>query len=284
MLISMSVSNIDEVFKTLDVMAKRKQLIIALYPDMIYSQSEIVEKTGIASSNMSKYLAQLEEKSLLELSYGMNARGQTIKRYSLSKVPLDVIKASSTIVSTGKLKLTDIKSLTMFLDSLLLPELEEYSLNSIQLLSNQYFIPVDSVYFTFIQEHIMDPELDNVRRVLVTSTKNFVSSMEEDEKRILADRLKPALAYLLDQASGGLETETKKLLEALGVYNLPYIELEELYLRDITRDKDPSFYRRLILQNYHNRVPRLRARLMALHLESPNSIRSKIRQELPHIR
>ena len=108
--------------------------------------------------------------------------------------------------------------------------------------------------------------------------------MEKDEKRILADRLKPALVYLLEQASGGLETETKKLLEALGVYNLPYTELEELYLRDISRDKDPIFYRRLILQKHHNRVPGLRAKLMTLHLTSPNSIRSKIRLELPHIR
>jgi len=77
-----------------------------------------------------------------------------------------------------------------------------------------------------------------------------------------------------------MEAETKKLLEALGVYNLPYTELEELYIRDITRDKDPSFYRKLILQKHHNSVPRLRAKLMTLHLESPNSTRSKIRQEL----
>jgi hypothetical protein len=108
--------------------------------------------------------------------------------------------------------------------------------------------------------------------------------MEEEEKRILADRLKPVLGYLLEQASSGLETETKKLLESLGIYNLPYAKLEELYLRDITREKDPSFYRRLILQKHHNHVPGLRAKLMTLHLESPNSIRSKIRLELPHIR
>ncbi len=100
----------------------------------------------------------------------------------------------------------------------------------------------------------------------------------------MADRLKPTLVYLLEQASGGMETETKKLLETLGLFNLPYAELEELYIRDITQEKDSSFYRRLILQKHHNRVPRLRAKLMALHLESPNSIRSKIRQELPHIR
>ena len=160
-------------------------------------------------------------------------------------------------MSTKKPKLEDIKSLTMFLDGLLIPELEEFPLNSIQILSNQYSLPLDSIYFDFIQERIMDPELDKVRRVLVTSTKNFVSSMEEDEKRILADRLKPALVYLLEQASGGLEDETKKLLEALGLLNLRYIELEELYLSDITRDKDPSFYRRLILQKHHNRVPGL---------------------------
>jgi hypothetical protein len=89
---------------------------------------------------------------------------------------------------------------------------------------------------------------------------------------------------LLEEATGGFAEETKKLLNALMVYELPYQKLEELYLKEITNDKNPRFFRLLILQKHHEKFPRLRAKLISLHLESDDSIRSKIRDELPHIR
>lgn len=52
----------------------------------------------------------------------------------------------------------------------------------------------------------------------------------------------------------------------------------------IVEGKNPGFYRLLLLQIHYDKVPRLRARLISLYLESADSIRSRITEELPNIR
>ncbi|MFC1803113.1 hypothetical protein ACFL0D_04000 [Thermoproteota archaeon] len=279
----MSDKNFDRVFDILDQMVKRESIIRELYPDQKYSGSELSDRTSIATSNISRYLIQLVDNGLIDVIYGVNERGQTIKQYVLSQASIDVINSSQKIASRTKPELKDIASLETFLATLLVPELEEVSRNSIQLISNQYTLRPDSIFFDFILEHLMDPELKNSRRILVISTKNFMRARSRGEKLQLAERLKPILSSLLVDATGGLDTETKKLLNELLVYDLPYEELEVLYLQDLTGGKDPSFYRRLILHNHHDKVPRLRAKMISLHPESDDSIRSKIMAEFPHI-
>jgi hypothetical protein len=96
--------------------------------------------------------------------------------------------------------------------------------------------------------------------------------------------LEPVLVNLLQDASEGIEKETRDLFRELGVYNLSYERLEELYLAEVLKAKIPGFYRTLILQDHHDKIPRLRAKLMGLHQESNDSIRSIIKDELPLIR
>ena len=61
-----------------------------------------------------------------------------------------------------------------------------------------------------------------------------------------------------------------------------YEKLEQRYLDEV-KHKVPEFYRQIILNNHHDKVPRLRAALMKLHQESDDSIDSRIKDELPHI-
>ena len=105
-----------------------------------------------------------------------------------------------------------------------------------------------------------------------------------DEKQNVLEKLEPVLNKLLQLESDGLETETLELLTELGVYNHGYEELVSTYIESIEHDKHPEFYRDLILHKYHDKAPMLRARLMVLHGKSSNSIRSKLRAELPYIR
>ena len=215
---------------------------------------------------------------------GVSEGGQPVKNIRLSKMTVDILRVATKIVSSKKPVLEDLKSLKVFLDSLLIPELQEYSMNSIQIISIQYIIPVESGFFEFMSAHLLDAGLERTRRILILSTKNAVSELNIEDKQKVLGMLEPVLIKLLVDASMGLEKEIRGLLLELGVYNLPYNSLEELYMTDIIKGKTPEFYRMLILRDHYDKVPRLRAALMVLHMESNDSTRSIIRDELPHIR
>ena len=108
--------------------------------------------------------------------------------------------------------------------------------------------------------------------------------MDSGDKQRVVGLLEPVLRQLLEGASPGLEKETGDLLHELGVYDLPYERLEAMYLSEIRDGKAPGLLRSLILRDHHAKVPRLRAALMSLHMESDDSTRSIISGELPHIR
>ena len=81
--------------------------------------------------------------------------------------------------------------------------------------------------------------------------------------------------------SGGEETWTDDFVMPR---EGPYDDLEALYISQIKKQKVPDFIRTLILHDHHDKVPNLRAQLMALYQDSDDSIRSIIKNEFPLLR
>ena len=119
---------------------------------------------------------------------------------------------------------------------------------------------------------------------MIISTRNAVKELDFSDKAKVQELFEPVLSNLLETASYGLKRETQELLREFGVYDVSYDQLEAIYVREIKKGKSPIFYRNLILQNHHSKVPKLRAILMGLHQESDDSIRSIIQSEFPHLR
>ena len=280
----MSLTDIDELLETLELIVKRKQIIKELYPDKKYQQSELAEKTGIAKGNLSKYVSELEEKNIINVVPSVNDRGQHVRIIRLNRISIDTIGASSKLLSAGKPVLEDIESFNMFMDGLFDPDLQEVSMNSIQILSNQYIIPVNSGYFEFLRDNLLKEELDRSRRILIKSTSNMMRELDEEDRKQVVEILEPVLLSILDNSSGGLERETNVLLNELGLYNQQYSELEKRYFSEIKKHKVPEFIRILLLQNHREKIPKLRASLMVLHRESDDLARSIIMDEFPLLR
>ena len=238
-------------------------------------------RARIAKGNLSQYLNELEEHGVIVISSGTNDRGQPIRKIKLSRKTIDTLLASSKVISAAKPVLKEFESLNIFLAGLFDPDLLDESKNSIQLLSNQYLIPVDSGYFEFLRDNLMKNELEKTRRVLIMSTRNIVREMSEDDKNRVSDLIHPILTPILDDSNSGLKRETNILLKELGLYDLPYSELEARYFSQISEHKVPNFIRTLILQDHRNMIPKLRAALMVLHKESDQPVRSIIKNEFP---
>jgi DNA-binding MarR family transcriptional regulator len=275
---------LDKMYQILELMVKRKRIILELYPRKQLQQSDLAKKTAIANSNLSRYISELEEKKITNISTSVNDKGQPIKLISLARIPIDIIKASDELVSTGKPKLRDFESLRVFMDGLFKPDLQEPSKNSIQLISNQYIVPIESGFFQFLSEHLMDEELIDARRVLVVSARNMVREMDENSKRNVLSVLEPVLQSLLQDAQIGLQNETKNLLQELGVYNLSFEKLVKLYTSEIQNHKVPGFFRSLILNNHRDKIPKLRASLIKLHPKLDEEARSILNMEFPLLR
>jgi len=280
----MSQFDFDENIIFLENIVKRKRIISELYPDKEYQQSELAEKTGIAKGNFSKYIRDLEKNGIIIISSGANDRGQPVRKIRLSRKSLDTLKASSKVILSDKPVLKDLQSLCIFQDGLFDPDLQEESVNSIQLLSNQYVVNVDSGFFNFLRDNMMKKELEKTRRVLIKSTSNMVREMSEQDKEQVYEIIEPILSSILNNSPNGLTRETNLLLKELGLYDKPYSELEVLYISQISNHNVPDFIRTLILQDHHDKVPRLRAKLIGLHQESDDSIRSIIKDEFPLLR
>ena len=280
----MSQFDFDENIIFLENIVKRKRIIRELYPDKEYQQSELAEKTGIAKGNFSKYIRDLEKNGIIIISSGVNDRGQPVRKIRLSRKSLDTLKASSKVILSDKPVLKDLQSLCIFQDGLFDPDLQEESVNSIQLLSNQYVVNVDSGFFNFLRDNMMKKELEKTRRVLIKSTSNMVREMSEQDKEQVYEIIEPILSSILNNSPNGLTRETNLLLKELGLYDKPYSELEVLYISQISNHNVPDFIRTLILQDHHDKVPRLRAKLIGLHQESDDSIRSIIKDEFPLLR
>jgi hypothetical protein len=130
----------------------------------------------------------------------------------------------------------------------------------------------------------MKKELEKTRRVLIKTTSNMVREMTEQDKKQVYEIIEPILSSILIDSPSGLMRETNLLLNELGLYNKPYNELGALYISQISNHNVPDFIRALILEEHHDKVPRLRAKLMGLHQESDNSICSIIKDEFPLLR
>lgn len=281
----MSLTRFKELFDILELIVRRKIIIQELFPDKEYRQSELTKKIGVASSNLSRYIGKLEENGVVEIRTSINERGQAIRIITLSRKTINIIEASTKTVLAGKPRLEDFNSLIVFLEGLMVPSLQEYSKDSIQLLSNQYTIPVDSEYFEFLRDNLMRDELKNARLVLLKSSNNIVEGMSKEEKDRVLEIIGPTLQMLLEmELPSGLERETTLLLKELGVYDLTYSELEEQYISRIKEHKPLQLLRQLILQNHRDKIPRLRANLIKLHPELDEKARSILDIEFPHLR
>ncbi len=127
----------------------------------------------------------------------------------------------------------------------------------------------------------MKYELEKTRRVLIRSARNIVREMSEEDKNRVSEIIHPILTPILDNSNSGLKRETNILLKELGLYDLPFSELEALYFSHISEHKVPDFIRTLILQDHRTMIPKLRAALMVLHKESDQKVRSIIKNEFP---
>jgi DNA-binding MarR family transcriptional regulator len=260
----MDITGLRELLESMEIVTRRKAIIIELFPDKILSQSQLAKKTGITPSNLSKYISKLKEKDIIEIKQAQNAEGYSVNLVQLKLRTGEILnEASKLLVPSEKLPFPDPDNYKKILERLTNPAVQKYAADSIQISSRQHIIPYDSGFFPFLERHINDPKIRPVLVVLIKSAQNIVEEMNQNDKVILLEKLGSKFQTLVDKGdSGALKRETMNLLKELGAYNKPYKELKDLYLKQRHSGNNPDLFRSIILKDHRDKLMDLRVSMM----------------------
>ena len=277
--------SLEDFFDRLEPVMRRRSIIVALYPNKRIQQNELGKITGISSGNLSNYISELEAVEIINVDSDLNDIGQPVKMISLKPSTFELIESSRKILSQTKPVLSDFTQLEFFINNLMDPQIQGMAKDAIQLLSQKYTVPVDSIYYSFLNENLMKDELENARIVLIKSTKNMVSELNIEDKQNVLDTISNSLYLLLESnPTQGLEQETLQLLAELGVYALPFEDLLAKYLEQLSDNRDTGIVRELMLREHSDRLPEVWASLMKLYKEADPETKAKIEEEFPQLR
>ena len=282
----MNITDIGELLDLLEILSRRKSIIAQLFPDKILSQSELAEKTGIAPSNLSKYVSKLKEKKIIEVKQDQNEEGFSVNLVQLRPETKEILNEALKLqTSQEKHHLPDLGDFNKILERLMNPAVQKLAADSVQILSRQYIVPHDSGFLDFLDKHMNDKEIRPVLVVLIKSARSIVGEWSPEEKESVLTTLGSKLQALADKGDPeAIRKETMNLLQELGAYDKPYEELKELYLKQRHCSKDPAFFRSLILRNHREKLMDLWISLMDLYESANEAERQWFEQEFALLR
>jgi DNA-binding MarR family transcriptional regulator len=253
----MDITELRGLLNVLELVTRRKKIIIELYPDKKLSHIELHEKTGIKKSNISNYVSELEKEGIVEVNRSTitkENRNFSIKLVQLKPLTLEIInKALKLLVPHEKKPLPDQDGFKKILDNLMNPRVQKHAADSVQILTRQYVIPYDSGFFKFLEDNLDEDQIKPVLVTLIKSAQNIVRDLDTNEREnVLAILGSKSVSLAEKGKSSAIKIETTKLLKELGAYDVPYEELKELYLKQRHNGKNTSLFRSLILKNHRD--------------------------------
>lgn len=271
-------------FVWLDLFGKEIQTLLMLYPKDL-KHEELAEKLGITDGYLSRKLKPLIEQGIVHVDRGESSGGRPpniIKLTYKTRQVLDQVLKASTM---EKKRLPDVDSFNNLLDLLMDENEAEYVADLIQSTSRKYCLPENDYYFQFLAEHLPDSIPENKIRVILDSTKNFVSDMSEREKTQVYESLGSSLREVLEtsyskERERGIHKAAKELLDQLDLQNLSYEELEKRYLESIEDKRGhPEFYREIILAEHKDHLLGLWLKVHDLSKSDDPAVSSRASQE-----
>ena len=281
-----NINSLDRLLSTLEILVKRKKIVLALYPDKRVQQKHLAEITGLKTSNLSRYLKELEKYGLVIIKTGTTDEKFSANFIQLNLKTLQTLeKANEILDKPDKKQLPDKTVFTKILEGLLNQGTCEKAADGIQFFSRKYLIPYDAEFFNFINENWKNSFLQERLRVLIKSCRSMVQEFSDEDKTKVLNLVGSKLQKVIKKkGSSGLRTETQGFLKELGVYNLPYETLRDLYLESIEGDQDPRLFREILISDHQDRIMDLWLSLMEGYASASSEKKSRYDDEFSLIR
>lgn len=280
----MDITKLTELLNFMEAVTRRKVIILELYPDKKISQNQLATKIEIAPSNLSKYLSELKKEDILEVKKDQK-HGRSINYVQLKPRTTELLDAALKVkISTEKQPLPDLDNFLKTRERLLIPAVQEYAADTIQIISQRYIVPVNSGFFDFLEKHMNDAEIRPKLVVLIKSARNIVEDYSLEDKERVMGLLGSKLHAQVETGNSALKRETINLLKELGAYNKTYEELKDLYLELRHTDNYPDFLRSLILRDYRDKLIDLRVTMMDIYESATEPEKRWLDQEFSLLR
>jgi len=282
----MNTTELTELLDSMELIGRRKRIIIALFPDKILSQSQLAEETGIALSNLGRYLNELQEKNIVEITQGLNEKGFSAKLVQLTPRFQGIFsKASEPLVFQNRHLLKDLDNFKKIMERLLNPSVQVHAADSIQILSQRYIIPFESGFFSFLKDHLNNKQIRPVLVALLKSARNILRDLNPENKKkiltLLGSKLHDFAKVIKSEA---LKYESFYLLEELGAYNIPYQELKAMYLEQRYTNDSTDMFRSLLLKDHKDNLMDLWISMLDLYEQASESEKRWLDQEFTQLR
>jgi hypothetical protein len=277
----LNITNIGDLFDVMEVLVRRRSIILELYPDKRMQQSVLGKNTGIVKSNLSSYLKELQGYDLVKINQAFNEDGYSANFVKLSIKTLQTLEKAKEILSyQDKNKITDTTSLDKIYGGLLDQKTCENASNIIQRFSSIYDMPFKVGFFQFLKENWSNAALQSRILVLIKASQNMVKEMSDSDKKKVIEILGSELLKIVEGPGSGLKQETFNLLKILGAYEISSEELKRKYLSALKKNRDPHLFRTLLITEHRDKYPDLLSSFLELQAAAPIDEKERYDSEL----
>jgi DNA-binding MarR family transcriptional regulator len=279
----MTEKSVAEWFK---LFGKNIELILILFREDGLKFRELAEKLKVTSGYLSRRIKPLTEHDIIRVEQGIPSGGRPPNLLKLSyrtRQTLDqMIRISNT--ANEKKEIPDLINFNKIV-ALLVDENESEDVTDIiQQTSYHYRIPANSYFFRFLAENLPKNIPEKKIRVILDSTKEFISEISDHEKTQVFETLEGALREVLytnySNRNYNIHKRAQELLDLLDMRTLRYIELEQRYLDSIKDECGyPETYRELILDDHKDKLYGLWLKIHQLSKSKDPNVSSRAGQE-----
>lgn len=266
-----------------------------LYPDKRLVSKKIRESTGDNKGNFSRKIRDLQLHELIEVSTEKSGKGRPSQLISLTNRGYEILQK---IIDLSGLPQTE-EQLPMHPNIALLNEclnylespqnsvLKKLAADEFQLMSQRYFIPLESQFFKHIKNIITAKANNGVLHTVLLSLLHIIRNSDRETRNEIESNLAVTLLYL---SVSSKESRIRKIAEKI---NTELHDSEKSPLKLIARymlllKKDlpqANDLRNSIVKNVHpNLVMELRMKLLEEYQVSSREVQSRIMVDLTQLR